>query len=85
MKNNTQDLIDNLRKFNRKERFYLVGEALGNKNFKLGDRFIKRLESTINIKIPKNAFAAMDYHLDWMELSIKLNQKEIAIGKCLLK
>ncbi len=77
---NSNDLIDILRKFNRKERFFLVGQALGNTDFKLGSDFRDELSKKLDIKIPVNAFVAMDYHLDWIDVSIKLWKREISVG-----
>lgn len=60
------DLINLLQRFNRKERFFLVGHALGNKDFRLPEDFRLSLSSATNLgeEIPCDAFAAMDYHLD---------------------
>jgi len=77
MKNN--DLIEILRRFNRKERFFLVGYVLGNEGFVLGNEFRKKLERKLEIAIPTNAFAAMDYHLDWIEVSLRLWNRDIEI------
>ena len=71
------DLIGVLESFNRKERFFLVGQALGNPRFKLSRDFRTRLGKAVGleengIKIPANAFAAMDYHLDWVAASLFL-------------
>ena len=68
------DLIELLCQFNRKERFFLVGDALGKRDFGLSCDFRKRLQDAIgpdvlDLKegaIPVDAFAAMDYHLDWI-------------------
>lgn len=65
------DLIKTLKSFNRKERFYLVSQALGNKDFTLSDEFREQVGNKLNISIPSNAFAAMDYHLDWIYASLK--------------
>lgn len=65
-------LIENLQRFNRKERFYLVGRALGNPAFILGEEFRLDLSKELNLQIPKNAFAAMDYHIDWISASLAL-------------
>lgn len=81
MENRNNNLIEILRRFNRKERFFLVGEALGNKDFKLGNEFRDKLTNKLKINIPEDAFAAMDYHLDWIEVSLKLWNDEIKIGK----
>ncbi len=66
------DLIELLCQFNRKERFFLVGDALGKRNFGLSSDFRKRLQNAIglNESIPPDAFAAMDYHLDWIAAAL---------------
>lgn len=66
------DLINLLQRFNRKERFFLVGRALGNEDFRLSYDFRRRLSSAINLgeEIPCDAFAAMDYHLDWVAAAL---------------
>ena len=66
------DLINLLHRFNRKERFFLVGHALGNKAFRLSEDFRRRLSSATNLgeEIPCDAFAAMDYHLDWVAAAL---------------
>ncbi len=69
------DLISLLRYFNRKERFFLVGQALGNKDFILSDDFRTEISKKINIDIPSDAFAAMDYHLDWIYASLYCAEK----------
>lgn len=69
------ELIDILKRFNRKERFYLVGMALGNKDFSLSKEFREKLKSKLNLEIPYNVFAAMDYHIDWIYASLLLYQK----------
>ena len=64
------DLIKLLEQFNRKERFFLIGQALGNERFQLSKDFRERLGSKLGIKIPCDAFAWMDYHLDWVAASV---------------
>lgn len=67
------DLLDYLERFNRKERFLLVGWALGNEDFTLGKAFIERLNRELELSIsPAGAFVAMDYHLDWLWASLVL-------------
>ena len=58
------DLLELLESFNRKERFFLVSQAVG--RFQLSDDFRRELGEEINLKIPRGAFTAMDYHLDWL-------------------
>lgn len=65
-------VIENLRSFNRKERYYLVGLALGNTDFKLGSSFREELGRMIGIAVPQESFCAMDYHLDWIYASLYL-------------
>jgi hypothetical protein len=46
--------------------------ALGKRNFRLSSRFISQLDAVLETNIPKNAFAAMDYHLDCLFASLQL-------------
>ena len=64
------ELIEHLRSFNRKERFILLREALGRDA--LGDAFRRRLGDCIGAPVPANAFVAMDYHLDWLQMALYL-------------
>jgi len=75
------NLIDILRLFNRKERFFLVGEVLDNKKFTLGEDFKKILKVKIGIPIKGIIFSAMDYHLDWIDVSLRFWSGDISIGK----
>src|SRR5690348_8428986 len=59
-------LLETLASLNRKERFYLVGWALGNPTFRLSDEFRQQLGDQLGVVAPEHAFAAMDYHLDWL-------------------
>jgi len=65
------DFLNILKSFNRKERFYLISQALGNKEFKLSELFRNQVGSKLSLTIPENSFAAMDYHLDWIYASLK--------------
>ena len=64
------DLIKHLRSFNRKERFILLREALGTD--RLGDAFRRQLGGSIGVGVPADAFVAMDYHLDWLQMALYL-------------
>ena len=75
------DLIEILRQFNRKERFFLIGQALGNEAFSLAERFRQELGEVIGVKIPGNAFVGMDYHLDWIAASLRAHQDPNCLGK----
>ena len=75
------DLVELLSQFNRKERFFLVGQALGNKGFLLDASFREKLGDVIEVEIPSNAFAGMDYHLDWIAASLWAYRKPELVGK----
>ena len=62
-------LMEHLESFNRKERFFLVGNALGNPDFQLSTDFQTKLNTAFGIPPPNSAFVAMDYHLDWLHAS----------------
>jgi len=59
-------LIENLRRLNRKERFFLIGMALGKPDFGLDAAFRERLSAGFGVAVPDTAFVAMDYHLNWI-------------------
>jgi hypothetical protein len=68
------DLVQALSQFNRKERYWLLRNALGHYPSQsevpvaplLSDGFCTRLEEHLKCKIPVTAWWAMDYHLDWL-------------------
>ena len=72
------DTIYYLQLVNRKERFHLLREALGETTFRLDERFRTRLQSCLSdsprgaVSILPNAFVAMDYHLDWLWMALRL-------------
>lgn len=70
------DLLEILESFNRKERFFLVGDALGNKQFALCEDFRRNLGDAVGLEIAKDAFVAMDYHLDWLSVSLLLTHTD---------
>jgi predicted ATP-grasp superfamily ATP-dependent carboligase len=61
-----QNLIKYLKDFNSKERFFLVGQILGNPSFTLASEFREKLSDLLEIPIPADALSAMDYHIDWL-------------------
>ncbi len=65
-----EEIITNLKSFNRKERFYLIGTITGDREPTLSDEFRDKLNNIFSLKIPKDAFAAMDYHIDWISASL---------------
>ncbi|ANT67421.1 hypothetical protein [Aeromonas hydrophila] len=70
------DIISNLRSFNRKERFYLVGQMLGNPDFRMDKTQLAEISKLIGTTIPSEYFAAMDYHLDWIYASLFLTHND---------
>ena len=68
------NLIDHLKAFNRKERFILLHEALGfhGQSFRMSANFSQRLGDCLGVRVPENAFVAMDYHLDWLQIALLL-------------
>jgi hypothetical protein len=55
-------LIEQLKRFNRKEPFFLVGLALDNPNFTLGANFPSSLGNLFKFTIPsERVFVTMDY------------------------
>ena len=57
-------LVAALEKFNRKERYWLLRNCVG--NLKLDKCFIARLGKELNLRIPAGAWWAIDYHFDWL-------------------
>ena len=70
-------IIEYLRAFNSKERFFLIGTALGNPAFRLDSAFRQRLGGTFALEVPSDAFVAMDYHLDWIYAGAYLSQQDV--------
>jgi hypothetical protein len=60
------ELVEALKMFNRKERYWLIRNALREKSEILDSKFLKLLNDELFIEVPKNAWWAMDYHLDWL-------------------
>ena len=74
-------LIEWLEAFNRKERFFLVGNALGNTNFNLSEEYRTKLHSVLGIHPPQHSFVAMDYHLDWIHAGLFLSSSANQLNK----
>lgn len=73
----TNPLIELLRRLNSKERFFLVGHALGNPTFRLGSDFRNALGSQLGLPVPEDAFCAMDYHIDWIHAALMASEHGI--------
>ena len=65
-------ILDNLARFNRHERFYLVGWALGNPHIALDSEVRQCLDEKLHLRIPEKPCVAMDYTLDWLYASLVL-------------
>jgi hypothetical protein len=59
-------IIEQFQAFNCKERFFLIGKALGNPEFRLDESFRVEVANTLQLNIPHDAYPAMDYHLEWI-------------------
>ena len=66
-------LLEAIRKFNSKERFFLVGYVLGNTRFSVSSQFRTALSNRLNVPIPDDLFCAMDYHLDWLYAALQVS------------
>ncbi len=66
------EIIEYLKSFNRKERFYLIGQLLGNVEFKLDPSVLEKILDLLELDTPTSYFSAMDYHLDWIYASLEL-------------
>jgi hypothetical protein len=71
-----EGLIEILESLNRKERFFLVGAALGNKDFRLGDEYARVLSELFDLDVPSNSWVAMDYHLDWISTALHVTHNQ---------
>ena len=65
-------LIEHLRLFNRKERFILLRHTLGVNMFRLDRGFREGLGGKLGMSVPDDAYVAMDYHLDWLQMALHL-------------
>ena len=69
-----------LERFNRKERFFLLGLALGNARFQLSGEFrsatsqaLKQCPGWGTREVPRDALCWMDYHMDWIWAALELH------------
>jgi hypothetical protein len=66
-------LIDYLRMFNRKERYWLLKWSLG--GFEPGQSFRQLVRKELKLDVPtdpESTFLAMDYHLNWIYAALVL-------------
>ncbi len=78
-----EQLIEHIQRFNRKERFILVGQALGNPSFVLGREFKTKLADCLQRAIPDDAYCAMDYHLDWLFAALTWTYQGARLGSAI--
>lgn len=69
----TCGLLEYLRGFNSKERFFLIGHVLGNPQFAPSSDFRTEIANALRLRLPDDLFCAMDYHLDWLYASLQMN------------
>lgn len=69
-------LVDSLQRLNRKERYWLLRNALGQSgaDLFLSYSFLERLSQEIARSIPRSAWWAMDYHIDWLFSALVLDR-----------
>ena len=72
------DLVELLESFNRKERFFLIRQALGNS--RLSVNFRTKLSIAIGLAVPETSFVAMDYHLDSLAAALYAHQRGNTAG-----
>lgn len=65
-------IVEALKKFNRKERYWVIRNALGPTSNQLGEGFRADLQRTIGIEIPQDAWWSIDYHIDWLVGALEL-------------
>lgn len=68
------NLVEALRQFNRKERYWLIRNALGPSSGQLGEDFRYSIGALSGIRVPEDAWWAMDYHLDWLVGALALRR-----------
>ena len=64
------ELVQLLRRFNRKERYWLLVDALGPSALHLSDDYRQRLGQILGVLVPADAWWAMDYHFDWLHAAL---------------
>ena len=72
---NPVNIIEYMKSFNRKERFHLIGQFMGNQDFRLSNETLNNISELIGVKISTEYFSAMDYHLDWVYASLAISLK----------
>lgn len=68
-------LVNALSRFNRKERFWLLSDAIGVPFLSLSPLFLDKLQQELNASIPADAWWAFDYHIDWLHAALHFSPK----------
>lgn len=63
-------LVRLLQQFNRKERYWLLADALGDPFRALDATYRQRLGDVLGFEVPANAWWALDYHFDWLHAAL---------------
>ena len=63
-------LVGLLQQFNRKERYWLLADALGVPFRALDPNYRQRLADVLGFDVPANAWWALDYHFDWLHAAL---------------
>lgn len=66
------ELVRALKQFNRKERFWLLSDAIGEPFTSLNPAFLSKVGDEIGIALPSNPWWAFDYHFDWLHAVLTL-------------
>lgn len=79
------ELVETLKRFNRKERNWLVRDALGEGAEKLSTSFRNRLSESIrpidkDISVPDDAWWCTDFHIDWLIGALTMLQSSTTGG-----
>jgi hypothetical protein len=69
-----------LAKFNRKERYWLLRDAIG-EPFHLSKQFCGKLTEALKMTIPCGAWWAMDYHIDWLVAVLRTYPDRVELAK----
>lgn len=64
----TSALVRSLQSFNRKERYWLLRDAIGMQP--ISQDYRQRLGHKLGISIPEDAWWAIDYHFDWLHAAL---------------
>ncbi|MET7243680.1 hypothetical protein ABZT49_09950 [Methylobacterium sp. EM32] len=65
-------LVQALKRFNRKERFWLLSDAVGKPFASLSPAFLSKVGTELGIELPANPWWAFDYHFDWLHAVLTL-------------